>query len=173
MKRLILMRHAKTEPWDESVDDHGRALTSVGHIAAEAVAIALKTSGWVPDKALISTARRTRETWGHLAQVFPATGCHFDESLYLASARVISDVIQRHHGASTLMMIGHNPGIHELSLSLIRDAGASDDTIASRLAAKMPTGGTAMFEASEEGNFRPSSFKLVQFIAPKDLIEPA
>ena len=173
MKRLILMRHAKTEPWDESVDDHGRALTSVGHNAADAVAVALKTSGWVPDKALISTARRARETWGHLAQLFPDTGCQFDEGLYLASARIISDTIQRHHGASTLIIVGHNPGIHELSLALIRDAGAKDESIASRLAAKMPTGGTAMFEAGEEGNFRPSSFRLVDFIAPKDLIQPA
>ena len=60
MKRLILMRHAKTEPWDELIDDHGRALTDVGHQAADVICAALQTSGWAPDKAVVSSARRTR-----------------------------------------------------------------------------------------------------------------
>ena len=70
MQRLILMRHAKTEPWTEGIDDHARALTPVGHEAAAAMASALKAEGWVPEKAIISTARRTRETWVHLSDVF-------------------------------------------------------------------------------------------------------
>ena len=59
MKRLILMRPAKTEPWSEGIADHARALTPVGHEAAAAMAAMLKSEGWSPQKAIVSTARRT------------------------------------------------------------------------------------------------------------------
>ena len=49
MQRLILMRHAKTEPWSEGIDDHARALLPVGHDAAIAMANALDAEGWAPD----------------------------------------------------------------------------------------------------------------------------
>lgn len=172
MKRLILMRHAKTEPWTEGIDDHGRALTANGHIAASAMAIVLQDEGWVPDRALVSSARRTRETWKHLSQVFKNCQGEFDEGLYLAGERGIMDYISDADagGASTLLVVGHNPGMHDLAVRLLREAGSSDHQAAIRVSAKMPTGGAAMFEADEDGRFLPIHFRLQNFIRPKDVV---
>ncbi len=172
MKRLILMRHAKTEPWTEGIDDHGRKLTPNGHIAASAIAIALQDAGWVPDRALISSARRTRETWAHVSQVFKTCEGEFDEGLYLAGARGIMDYIldAEAGGVSTLLVVGHNPGMHDLAVRLLREAGSGDHQAAIRVSAKMPTGAAAMFEADQDGAFVPLHFRLQNFIRPRDVV---
>ncbi len=170
MKRLILMRHAKTEPWTEGIDDYGRALTSSGHFASEAMAIALHAAGWLPDQAIVSSARRTRETWKHLSDVFGDCDVRFDESLYLAGERGISEYVAQAERAGTLLMIGHNPGMHDLVVRLIRKAGSADHRAALRASSKMPTGSVALFEAGQDGAFVPTQFRLQNFIRPKDLV---
>ena len=171
MKRLILMRHAKTEPWNEGIDDHARALTPVGHEAAVAMGRALKAEGWSPERAIVSTARRTRETWTHLSDVFGACEMVLEDDLYLAGERGISDLISDHDGASTLMILGHNPGLHDLSLHIMREAGSLDHQASMRLAAKLPTGAAVLFEAEQDGAFVPVQFRLRNFIKPKDVID--
>ena len=171
MRRLILMRHAKTEAWSEGIDDHARALTPTGHEAAIAMASALKDKGWVPSKAVVSTARRTRETWTHLSKVFDTDAMTLEDDLYLAGERGIADIISDQSDAATLIIIGHNPGLHDLSLSILRAAGSFDHRAAMRIAAKLPTGGAVLFEADEDGAFNPEQFRLCDFIKPKDLLE--
>ncbi len=170
MQRLILMRHAKTEPWSEGIDDHARALLPVGHDAAIAMANALKAEGWAPNLALVSTARRTRETWTHLKQAFAESEMNLEEDLYLAGERGIADIIADNDDAKTLIIIGHNPGLHDLALSILREAGSVDHQAAIRIAAKLPTGAAVLFEADTDGPFVPARFKLRNFIKPKDLM---
>lgn len=170
MKRLILMRHAKTEPWSEGIDDHARALTPVGHEAAPAMARALKAEGWSPQRAIVSTARRTRETWTHLSNAFSACELSLEDDLYLAGERGIADLISEHDAVGTLIVIGHNPGLHDLALSILRAAGSLDHQAAIRIAAKLPTGAAVLFEAEEDGAFVPAHFRLRNFIKPKDLL---
>ena len=169
MKRLILMRHAKTEAWTVGVDDHGRALTPGGHEAAASMAAILVDEGWIPDRAVLSTSRRTRETWSHLSKAMPDCSHVIEGDLYLAGERGISDVICDHDGVKTLLIIGHNPGLHDLCLQIMREAGSSDHQSAMRLAGKLPTGAIALFEAEEDGAFIPSQFRLKNFIRPKDV----
>ncbi len=171
MQRLILMRHAKTEPWSEGIDDHARALTPVGHDAAKRMAAVLKAEGWSPEKAIISTARRTRETWAHLSDVFGTCDMALEDDLYLAGERGVAEIIADNDGARTLIIIGHNPGLHDLSLSILRAAGSYDHQASIRVAAKLPTGAAVMFEANEDGAFVPAHFKLRNFIKPKDLLQ--
>lgn len=171
MKRLILMRHAKTEPWTEGIDDHGRALTEGGHESAARIGQALTSIGWAPEHALISTARRTRETWTHLSTFFPACKAVFDPGLYLAGERGIADLISDYDGQGTLILVGHNPGMHDLAVSLVRESGSRDHQAALRLASKMPTGGCALFESEEDGAFLPVHFRLQAFFRPKDFGE--
>lgn len=171
MKRLMLMRHAKTEPWIEGIDDHARALTPTGHGAAAAMAVALKSEGWVPEVALISSARRTRETWKHLSQAFEDCKVVVEEGLYLAGERGIYDYIDDVVTAECVMVVGHNPGMHDLAVRLLRGAGSQDHQAARRLAAKMPTGGAALFEADEAGQLSEFEFRLHNFIRPKDILE--
>lgn len=170
MLRLILMRHAKTEPWSEGIDDHARALTLVGHDAAVAMGKALKSEGWTPGKAIVSTARRTRETWSHLSDIFGTCDMSLEDDLYLAGERGIRDLITDNDSVGTLIVIGHNPGLHDLALSILRAAGSSDHQAAIRIAAKLPTGAAVLFEASEDGAFVPAHFRLRNFIKPKDLM---
>lgn len=170
MKRLILMRHAKTEAWTEGVDDHARALTQLGHETASAMAAVLKSEGWSPDIAAVSTARRTRETWKHLQPVFETCDAKIEDDLYLAGERGIMDVISDIDGAQTVMIVGHNPGIHDLAVRIMREAGSCDHQASMRLATKMPTGAAALFEANEDGAFLPEQFRLKNFIRPKDIL---
>ncbi len=170
MKRLILMRHAKTEPWTEGIDDHARALTPVGHDAAIAMGKALKGEGWTPAKAIISTARRTRETWAHLSDIFGTCEMVLEDDLYLAGERGIADIISDHDSAETVLIVGHNPGLHDLALNILREAGSTDHQAARRVAAKLPTGAVVLFEAEQDGAFVPPHFKLQNFIKPKDLL---
>ncbi|WP_300396035.1 histidine phosphatase family protein [Henriciella sp.] len=170
MKRLILMRHAKTEPWNEGVNDRDRILTPRGHGDAEAMAVALQQEGWSPDMALVSSARRTRETWQHLALVFPECRKLVTDDLYLAGVPVIEELIKKHAGeASTVIVIGHNPGLHELSGSILRQAGSENHRASMKLAAKLPTSAAAFFEQEDDGPYVPVLFKLVDFIKPKNL----
>lgn len=170
MKRLILMRHAKTEPWNEGVEDRDRMLTPRGHGDAEAMGVALQQESWSPDLALVSSSRRTRETWQHLSLVFPACRKILSDDLYLAGLPVIEKFISKHAGeVSTLMVVGHNPGLHELSGSILRQAGSENHRAAMKLAAKMPTSAAAFFEQADDGPYVPVLLKLIDFIKPKNL----
>ncbi len=164
MKRLILMRHAKTEPWIEGIDDSARALTPRGHEAAIAIRDAVADMGLFPDIALVSTARRTRETWAHLAQSFAECKLLLSDDLYLASERMIADEISDQADTDTLLVIGHNPGIHALAISLANKGGSRDHQAAMRLPTKMPTGAVAIFEVGDTGDLM-----LSRFLTPKDL----
>ena len=65
MKRLIVMRHAKTEDWAEGIDDHGRALTERGRLDAANVGREIIAKDWTPDFVAVSSARRAKETWNY------------------------------------------------------------------------------------------------------------
>lgn len=170
MKRLILMRHAKTEPWNEGVNDRDRMLTPRGHGDAEAIAVAMQQAGWTPDKALVSTSRRTRESWRHVALVFPDCKSQLHDELYLAGIPAIEQRLSEAASAcSTLLVIGHNPGMHDLAGSILRQAGSENHRAAMRLAAKFPTAAAALFESEEDDPYVPVHFKLVDFIKPKTL----
>ena len=170
MKRLILMRHAKTEPWNEGVNDRDRILTPRGHGDAEAMAVALQQEGWSPDLALVSSSRRTRETWQHLSLVFPDCRKFVLDELYLAGPPAIESLIGKHApSVSTLIVIGHNPGLHDLSGSLLRQAGSENHRAAMKLAAKLPTSAAAFFDQEDDGPYVPVLLKLVDFIKPKNL----
>ena len=171
MKRLILQRHAKTEPWYEGVDDHGRALVERGRADSEAVARALLAAGWTPDLALVSTARRARETWAAAVTVFPAVDYSLEEDLYLAGVSGLERVIRAHDGAGAVLVVGHNPGLHDFARAILHEAGSLDHQAALSLSEKYPTGCAALFEAEEDGAFLPAHFKLVEVIRPKDLRE--
>lgn len=170
MQRLILMRHAKTEAWYEGVDDHGRALTERGHVDALRVAEALVVDGWRADLALVSTARRARETWLEMAAVHRAREVQYLDDLYLASPDTMSELIEPYAGScETLILIGHNPGIYDFAWQLTRRAGSDNPLAVDHLREKYPTGCASLFEAAEDGPFVPVLFKLVDVVRPKDL----
>lgn len=169
MKRLILMRHAKTEPWHDSVDDHGRALVERGHADAARIAVELKSRDWLPSHGLVSTARRARETWrAMLPTLGPATLDYLDD-LYLAAPVTLEECLSQCAASGTVIVVAHNPGLHDLACAIAREAGAPDDEARARVFESFPTGSAALFEASADVAYRADAFALVGFIRPRDL----
>src|SRR5208282_2792671 len=95
MKRLLLLRHAKAVAGGTKSGDHDRALNDRGRTDAPRVGIAMQHKGYVPDRVLCSTAKRTVETWKHVA---PELDCNaevdFVDELYLASWKVIANAVR-------------------------------------------------------------------------------
>lgn len=175
MKRLILMRHAKTEPWYQGSDDAGRALLARGKSDAQLVAADLKTRGWLPDQVLISSARRTRETWAEMKLALPEARSEVLDGLYLAGTSALEAAISAHQACQTLMVLGHNPGIHDLAAGISSRGGSVNQPAAFMLASKMPTAAAALFEAhgpQDASAFDFSLLRLQDFIIAKKLRPP-
>lgn len=130
----------------------------------------LAESGFVPDLILCSSALRTRQTAAlALAKVDDAPSPEYLQSLYLAEAGRLLEVIRgTPANARTLMLIGHNPGFHELALELI---GASTGDALRGLQHKLPTAALAVieFETSSWRQVGPKSGTLTSFVVPRDL----
>lgn len=122
MVRLLLVRHA-TADWPDGVDDLERPVTGPGAAAARELGAYMAAHDLTPDAALVSVARRTRQTWEHLAGELPdAPTARFEEDAYAASARRLLQVVRERGGdAETVLVVGHNPGIHDLVAVLSAD----------------------------------------------------
>ena len=121
MKKLILMRHAKSGWDDPTLDDHDRPLNQRGRLAATLMGAFLRDAGLVPDVALVSSAARTRETWSRLAIDCPAT---FRDDLYLAGPHAIIGAVQEAQShAGTVLLLGHQPGMEDAANRFCADAG--------------------------------------------------
>ena len=119
MRRLILMRHAKSDWNHPGLGDHDRPLNRRGTVAAKALGDWLRNSGYVPDEVLCSSAERTGQTYLGLA-LDADTPVNFSRDLYLAEAGDMLNVLRQATG-SVVLMIGHNPGICELAHRLVGD----------------------------------------------------
>ena len=167
--RLILLRHAKSD-WPVGVADHDRPLNGRGRRAAPLIGTAMAARGYGPDRALVSTARRTRETWSLVRAAAPGLPEGIEEPrLYHASPAMLMAVIgQTPETVGTLVLVGHNPGFETLAGQLIAKGPAADRQ---RVAAKYPTGGLAVIDC-DIAAWRDIAAKcgtLVAFVCPRDL----
>jgi phosphohistidine phosphatase len=154
MRRLILFRHAKAEPRGPGEDDFDRALSERGREDAAIIGKALAADGLVPDYALISPARRTAETWICARDCFPRIRAELNRELYNAGPEEIRAAIEGvADRCDTLIVIGHNPGLHELAVELLVEAAASAAEI-ERVAARFPTSTAAIYVIDEVGRAR-------------------
>lgn len=169
MKRLLLLRHAKSAWDDPSQGDFDRPLAPRGRKAAPQMAAALVARGWAPEAALVSPAARTRETWALVAGVLPeAPEPAFPQALYLASAAVLLDALRRAPAADSLLLLGHNPGLERLA-ALLAGPG-SDPAALAALRAKFPTAGLAVLETDDDWAFLvEGGARLVAFLTPREL----
>lgn len=142
MDVLILLRHGKAVREHEAADDKSRGLTERGRRQAAEAGAALAKAGLAPDRILVSGALRTRQTYAALASVFTATPTFLD-ALYMGRAETVWDEAIR-TGGKTVLVIGHNPGLHELAADL---AGQSNDHSAPALGLRdrFPTSAYAAF----------------------------
>ena len=170
MKRLLLLRHAKSA-WPEGVEDHERPLGNRGRRDAPRMGAYIGAAGLQPDFALVSSARRTQETWG-LVELALAGPCPFRTvpSIYEAEPEAILTAIREAPEESErLLVIGHNPGFESLAALLAPDGDA--DALA-RLRTKYPTAGLAVitFDVARWENVAPGAGRLESFVTPKTLV---
>jgi phosphohistidine phosphatase len=151
MRQLLLLRHAKSSWGDTTLRDQDRPLNPRGWRSAALMRRAMRDLGLAPDIVLLSSARRTRETlealepWDESPLIEPM------ERLYLATAPQLLGVLHEvPETARSVLLIGHNPGLHDLALLLVgsretpaRSSG-SERAIA-RLADGYPTATLAEF----------------------------
>lgn len=145
MERLILMRHGKAERHAQSGGDFERALAETGRADAAVMGGVIAGAGLVPDLMLVSSARRTRETAEQVLPSFAKTRVEHLRDLYHADPEDIVQVLEDHGDtAATVMVVGHNPGLHELALRLALQGDASPIQT-NKLRGRFPTSTTAVF----------------------------
>lgn len=158
MRQLILLRHAKALADSASGEDFDRPLAARGETDAPVIGDRLAREGADPQVVLVSDARRTRETWSLVAPSFPKAHARFLHALYLSPAELIAAEADK-AGADRVMIIGHNPGIHELASRWAHRNGELE----ARLRAKFPTCAGAIFTRKDEN----TSWSLQSYITPK------
>ena len=167
MLRLLLLRHAKAAALAGG-GDHARPLTSRGREDARRLGSWLEAVAGAPDTALVSDARRARETFDFLAACFThPPAARLEPRLYNASAATLLALAQAGQGR-TQLLIGHNPGIAEFALDL---TGYGDRYAASRMRAGFPACALAIldFEADSWSAIRAGAGRLDCYITPAQL----
>ena len=170
MKTLYLLRHATADRGDARLDDHDRPLAPQGEQACAKLGTFFAGSGRSPDVALCSTARRAVDTLqrvaSHLAQP-PLV--RLERSLYLATPR---EMLERLSGLEPefecAILVGHNPGLHQLAADL---AGRGDADALERLSRRFPTAALAelRFCVGSWAEVALDRGELMDLITPKQL----
>jgi phosphohistidine phosphatase len=170
MRRLLLLRHAKSSWAEPGLSDRERRLSERGRRAAELIAAAIEARGLLPDRVLCSPAKRARET---LAALTPRLGDRVEvaivDALYEPAPPDYADVIAEHgDGARKLLVVGHNPAMQRTALVLM---GPGEGKLQSEIAAKFPAGGLAVldFKIGSWAELRPNSGQPSAFITPRGL----
>ncbi len=176
MRQLLLLRHAKSSWDDPKLPDHARPLNARGRQAAAAMGTAIRSLNLAPDIVLVSSARRTLQTlealgpWEETPLVEPM------DALYLADARQMLRVLNGvAETARSVLLIGHNPGLHELAVLLAGSlASVAAGATARKLEAGYPTGALAEFTVPGPWwQLDAGRARLLRFLAPRDLPEVA
>jgi phosphohistidine phosphatase len=169
MKRLYLLRHAKSSWEDREGSDSERPLSKRGRRAAPAIGRYIQSEGFRPRLVLCSTAHRTRETCElAMAAWTPPPDIRFEPSLYLAEPETILRLLAALPAAADgVMVIGHNPGLQSLAIQL----GGSGGEALRRLRSKFPTGGLAVLDLDIDRwpDIADARGTLIRFTAPRDL----
>ena len=145
MDRLILLRHGKAEPDSDSGDDFDRRLAPRGVRESVDMGARLADMGFQPQIALVSPAARAKATWEAAQPAFPNAETRFLDHLYHADSETIRRAAEE-VGASvaTVMMVGHNPGMQELTIRLLQE-GAAPAGLVGKAQRNFPTAAAAVF----------------------------
>jgi phosphohistidine phosphatase len=161
---LYLLRHAKSSWDDPGRPDRERPLAPRGMRDAKRVAKHLGRLGVAPELVLCSPAARTRETLERVLPALAGVDVQVDDELYGAPSEALLERLRAvPDEVGSVMLIGHNPGLQDLALTL-----ASDNALRERVAAKFPTAALATL-ALPSWRLSPGDGELVDFVVPKEL----
>lgn len=172
MKKLYILRHAKAGQTNKNIrDDHERPLTDKGIKQCQVIGEYLKGSSAKIDYVLASTSQRTTET-NELTQ--EALGkkikTEYISKLYLGSANdILNTVAFTDDKYKSVIVVGHNPGLHQFAVSLIKDGERS---LVKNLAYNYPPGSLAVleFDIKSWSDLGWRSGNLVDFLVTKGLV---
>ena len=168
MHTLHLLRHAKSS-WKEDVEDRERRLNRRGREAARRVGRRLPATIGALDLVLCSSAARTRETMDLvLADYRVRARSIIEDELYAASPEKLMERLRRlDEDDLNVLLIGHNPGIHELAVTL---ADASSPDVRALASGKFPTAARASFKVSDHWlALGGSRYELVAYVTAESL----
>ncbi|KQT34841.1 phosphohistidine phosphatase [Sphingomonas sp. Leaf412] len=170
MKTLTLLRHAKSG-WDDPVArDFDRPLNAKGRRAAAAMGRQMRVLGLSFDHVVASPAVRVTETIGEIESGYGRTlAPAWDKRAYLASSAMLLDMVRETDDAhGVLLLVGHNPGLEELVLDLVPDAGGD---LRDSVEEKYPTATLAelTFAVTRWADVRAGQAALTRFVRPRDL----
>jgi phosphohistidine phosphatase len=170
VKRLAVLRHAKSSWNDRDLDDFDRPLNERGRKAARRMGREMHQRGMRFDLILASPAVRVRETIAGVGQEHDlGEAIRFEERIYLARVSELLELV----GAipdevSSALLVGHNTSAERLVAKLAKD---DDSGRRKRVEEKFPTAALAVIELPIErwSEIRPDSGALVEFISRADL----
>jgi phosphohistidine phosphatase len=169
VKRLWLLRHAKSSWDDPDLPDRLRPLAPRGIRATRAMARHLRAAGVAPDLVLCSPARRAVQTWeGVAAGVPPDTAVETGETIYHADGdELLARLREVPSGIGSVLLVGHNPALQDLAVDLV---GSGDPRVRERLVTKFPTGALATLDVPGEWHDLTSgAASLLAFVVPREL----
>ena len=158
MRELILLRHAHAETAGASQPDLDRALSRQGLAEAEAAGRWLKEHGYLPDRVLVSPARRTRETLEEVLRTLGYVEQRQDQRIYDATPGTLMQVVDELRDISRVMLVGHNPGLEQMAALL--SSGQSGEFRG------MPAGAIAVLHMPADAMLEPGVAKLAAFWWP-------
>jgi phosphohistidine phosphatase len=171
MLTLLLLRHAKSSWEMPALADYDRPLAKRGLKAAPRMGAEIAVLGLRPDLVLCSGAKRTRETLDLVLAALgpPPPEVVYDDAIYMAPPAGLIQFLRRQPAASTtLMVVGHNPGLEELAELLV---GGGDEELRETLEEKFPTCALAVitFDAKTWADIAPGTGALARFLTPARL----
>lgn len=140
-RHLVLVRHATAAA---HADDFERPLTSAGYHEASALGSWLAGFALPIDRVVLSPSRRTRQTWAEVAtRLGTSIDAVVDERIYTSGAEVwLSILRETPDDVVALVVVGHNPAVHELAMSLDDRTGTADAR--ARMLRGLPPGGCVL-----------------------------
>lgn len=170
MKQLAILRHAKSDWGNPGLTDFDRPLNKRGRKAAKKVGNELRERGLSFDRIVCSPAQRAKETVERFERGYESLPeLSFEPRLYMCSTGTLIDVINNlPDEAQTVMIVGHNPGFHDIVLRMTKPNG---DGLREKVGANYPTGAFALidFPTDHWADVEPASGEIRQVIFPREL----
>jgi phosphohistidine phosphatase len=166
VKRLGLLRHAKSD-WDDiGQRDFDRGLNERGRKGARLIGEHIAAHGTPFDLVLASPAERVKAT---LAEAMPDRAVRYDPRIYLADVETLIEVLQTAGDAEAVLLAGHNPGMQDVLFALVPPG--HENALFDEAAVKFPTAAFALLELAIDdwSNLARDCGKIVHFARPRDL----
>jgi phosphohistidine phosphatase len=166
MKRLILVRHAKSSWSNADISDKDRPLNDRGRAATTKVGGWLASEKLQPDQVISSSAQRCRETWDGIApSLSDVQDIAFEDFLYLPTSQEMLSVLTTASG-DCVLMLGHMPGIGDFARELRRDPPPMHEIFG-----KYPSGAVTVldFRVDSWSEVQPATGVFHAYVTPKEL----